>query len=268
MNNAEKLKNDMEVIKSLKEKVLKSLSNAPQGMIRCEMAHGKYPQYYLLSNDEKERDKYPRGKFLHKEDMDLVKACVQKEYDIKMLSQIEKLEKKLAKSIECTNIWELQNVYNKMPLAKRNLIKSHLLSDEEYVQNWKNNLSQKNSYPIENGQITENKELVRSKSEKIIADKLYSRGIPYLYESKLYLRKGKVMCPDFTLLNVRTRETFYYEHFGMMDNPEYCKSALTKLEGYAENGIYLGEKLLVTFESSMKALQMKEVDSIIERFLL
>lgn len=53
----------------------------------------------------------------------------------------------------------------------------------------------------------------------------------------------------------------------MMDNPEYCKSAIEKINMYEENGIYLGEKLFVTFESSLKPIDIKHLDSLLERIL-
>lgn len=264
----EKLKKEMEELKQLKEMVLKSLSKAPQGMIRCEMARGKYPQFYLISENKDERTKCPRGRFLHKEEIKLARACVQKEYDQQILKLIQKHENKISKLIGCGRVCDLKNVYEKMPLAKRSLIQPYVMSDVEYIEKWQNNVTETNGYPIDNGLITEKGELVRSKSEKMIADKLFSRGIPYIYEAKLVLHNGKTVYPDFMMLNIRTRETFYYEHFGMMDDSEYCKKALTKLKSYEENEIYLGEKLMVTFESSMMPIQMKEVDSLIDRFLL
>lgn len=75
---------------------------------------------------------------------------------------------------------------------------------------------------------------------------------------------GKTIYPDFTVLNIKTRKTLYYEHFGMMDNPEYCKNALEKIEIYESNGIHLGEELFVTFESSLRPLSLSQLDILIE----
>ena len=46
---------------------------------------------------------------------------------------------------------------------------------------------------------TERGDLVRSKSELVIADKLFSRGIDYVYEQPLDLGGGRVRYPDFTI---------------------------------------------------------------------
>ena len=131
-----------------------------------------------------------------------------------------------------------------------------------------NNPGQRNRIPIENGFKTELGEVVRSKSEKMVADKLYLRGIPYVYEPQLRLKKNVVVYPDFLLLNKRTREEYFLEHFGMMDNPEYCRKALQKMELYEENHIYLGQHLLATFESSIKPINMNHIDTLINMHLM
>ena len=35
---------------------------------------------------------------------------------------------------------------------------------------------------------------------------------------KLFILSNRIIHPDFTVLNVRTREILYWEHLGMMDN--------------------------------------------------
>ena len=51
--------------------------------------------------------------------------------------------------------------------------------------------------------VTNNGVRVRSKSEKIIGDKLEELGIPYIYEASLRLPNGRYFSPDFTLLSLR-----------------------------------------------------------------
>lgn len=82
-------------------------------------------------------------------------------------------------------------------------------------------------------------ERVRSKTEKIIADKLYSMGIPYRYEYPVKIKGYGMIYPDFMLLNISTRENICFEHFGMMDNAEYCEKAIKKIEGYIKSGYVL-----------------------------
>lgn len=257
---------ELQELEALEKIILRSLKNAPTGTIRCAMAQGKYPQYYILTNDSKEQ--FSHWKYLPKKEIDVAKTYSQKEYDTLLLKAIQKRKKELNTILSIPATSNIENEILKLPPAKQCLIQPYLLTDSEYEQQWLSIVPDlKNSYPIENGFITEKGEIVRSKSEKIIADKLFIKGIPYKYETALKLPNGVVFFPDFSLLNRRTREEFYLEHFGMMDNPEYCKSAIEKINMYEENGIYLGEKLFVTFESSLKPIDIKHLDSLLERIL-
>lgn len=124
-----------------------------------------------------------------------------------------------------------------------------------------------NPYPAEFPlQLTDRGEHVRSKSEKMLADKLYAMGIPYRYEAPLYLESNRTIYPDFTLLKIDTREEFYLEHFGMMNNSDYCEKAILKLNKYAQNGIYPGKNLLLTFETENISLDMKLVEQMLKEF--
>lgn len=67
---------------------------------------------------------------------------------------------------------------------------------------------------------TDQGELVRSKSEWIIADKLHAAGITYVYEPELTLA-GKLRWPDFVISDERRGITWYWEHLGRMDLGEY-----------------------------------------------
>ncbi len=120
--------------------------------------------------------------------------------------------------------------------------------------------------------VTLNGERVRSKSELIIADRLKSAGIPYYYERKFTFyneenRDTETWFPDFQMFNVRTRKKYYWEHFGIMDNPDYCASCQYKLETYSKHGIVMGNNLIVTMESSKHNLNVSYIDRLINGLL-
>ena len=75
------------------------------------------------------------------------------------------------------------------------------------------------------------------------------------------------MYPDFTVLNVRTRRELHWEHFGMMDNPGYVEKTINKIHTYEQNGIYAGEKLLLTYEASKTPINPKFILRTIQRYL-
>ena len=52
------------------------------------------------------------------------------------------------------------------------------------------------------------------------------------------------------------------------EDNEYCKNALDKIGLYSANDICIGEKLIVTFESSAKGIDMKQVEKYIDKYLI
>lgn len=96
---------------------------------------------------------------------------------------------------------------------------------------------------------------VRSKSEKMIADTLSAYQIPYRYEAALHLDYN--IYPDFTIRHPETGEIYYYEHFGMVDNPDYRERMLDKLDMYMRHGIY---ELLYTIETKDRPLTVEQID--------
>ena len=63
-------------------------------------------------------------------------------------------------------------------------------------------------------------DMLRSKSEVIIANLLHEREIPYRYEQPLIAPDGTLRLPDFTVTS-RGR-TFYWEHLGLLDQGRYA----------------------------------------------
>jgi hypothetical protein len=83
---------------------------------------------------------------------------------------------------------------------------------------------------------TDQDELVRSKSEWIIADKLHAAGITYVYEPEVTLA-GKLRWPDFVISDERRGVTWYWEHLGRMDLGEYRDRWKAKSLEYQSAGI-------------------------------
>lgn len=267
MLERDELLKELNLIRDLKKKVEKSLFRAPAGGIRCQMLRGRYPQYYLMNDDTIKEN--VRGKYLKKKDWNLAKKLSQKEYDLKLLRLLENQEKVIEYVLAHFQGGNAITVYKDMPCAKRILVKPYIMTDEEFLENWyKEHPGEQNSYPKDDEIETERGEIVRSKTEKFIADKLFYNNIPYVYEPALVLKDNKVIYPDFLILNVRTRKMRFLEHFGRMDDPNYCKKALEKIDQYERNGIHLGDQLLITMESSLKAINVMQLDSIIKRLLI
>ena len=84
---------------------------------------------------------------------------------------------------------------------------------------------------------TERGDLVRSKSELVIADKLHAAGVDYGYEQPLVLSGGRTRYPDFTVEDDASGTTYYWEHLGLLDDPAYRVRWERKREEYLEDGI-------------------------------
>ena len=97
-------------------------------------------------------------------------------------------------------------------------------------------------------------------------------GIPYRYEYPLKIRKSssvtKTFYPDFLCLNLRTRQEFFWEHFGLMSSSEYAGNAAGKLVLYANNGFYPGKNLIITFESDEGKFDTQIIEKMIQTYLI
>ena len=79
--------------------------------------------------------------------------------------------------------------------------------------------------------------------------------------------KRIVVYPDFTCLNVRTHQEFVWEHFGMIDVPEYCQNMASKMEMYLMNGFCLGKNFVMTTETHDRPLNSMMVEKILEQLV-
>ncbi len=84
-------------------------------------------------------------------------------------------------------------------------------------------------------------EMVRSKSEVIIADHLSNHDVEYGYEQPLTIG-GVTKYPDFTIEDAESGQTFYWEHCGMLHVPSYRRRWDEKLQWYITNGIVSHEQ--------------------------
>jgi hypothetical protein len=92
---------------------------------------------------------------------------------------------------------------------------------------------------LEEGLIhrTRRGDLVRSKSEVIVADVLHSLGIAYEYERELKGPDGERRWPDFTVDDQASGHVVYWEHLGLLDQPTYRARWDRKLAWYRSIGV-------------------------------
>ena len=73
--------------------------------------------------------------------------------------------------------------------------------------------------------------------------------------------------PDFYVLNKRTKKAYFWEHHGMMDDPDYCRKNLNRFMRILDAGHVIGEDLIVTHEDRRHPLMTEDIDRIIEKHL-
>ena len=115
-------------------------------------------------------------------------------------------------------------------------------------------------------------EPVRSKSEVIIADNLYSENIDYVYEQKLIGSDGVERYPDFTIEDSESGIIYYWEHLGMLVDKNYRERWQRKLEWYRqqdilpmEEGVGKSGTLITTCDSEEGGIKSDEVADLINK---
>ncbi len=253
------LKNELNKLRELEKTAEEFLASAPEGKLRCAINKGSF-QYYI--------GKEYQGKKKRK----LVQKIAQKEYTLQLLVRIKKQKAALENLLTTLDKYGLDEVCRNLHPARKQLVQPYIKPVSDIIEEFENIQYKGKGFSEDDttAYYTEKSESVRSKSEKIIADTLNRKGIPYHYELPLelkYRNRTIVMYPDFTVLNKRTGKRYILEHLGMMDKPSYYESAMWKIDVYEKNGILLGDRLLITHETAGSPLDTNVLEGYVEWLL-
>lgn len=276
MNQIENLSPDqfLPEMQSRAEKLLaviiekrKSLANAPVGRLRVAM-HGKQWHCYHVSPSSDSN-----GVYIPKDKIRFIKRLAQKDYDGALLKELERqlslIEKFMQEYAKCDAL----KVFERLHKNRRQFVLPVQFSDEQYAVRWLALPYKGKSFREGEPEfLTSRGERVRSKSEMIIADILAKNNIPYKYELPQQMKAagGKLIpvYPDFTCVNLRTRQEFLWEHLGRMDDSDYSMKTVMKLRTYSKNDFIPGKNLILTMECDGIPLDRKEVEILVKTFLL
>ena len=242
------------------------LAKAPPGRLRSSLRGNKI-RFYHVTDPKKVNGSYiPRG------EETFAARLAQKDYDSATLAELERQLELVNQFIIDYNPLALKEIYTELPEFRQELVTPVTLPDAKYAKHWLAAPYKRKPFADNTPEYTTARgERVRSKSEVIIADTLSRMGIPYRYEFplKLNLPQGNAAAfyPDFTCLNLHTHEEFLWEHFGMMDDPDYARNAMDKLDIYERNGIFLGKRLIISRETAEKPLNAKTIRNLAEEYL-
>ena len=252
----------LEYLKKIAGMIREMQTDEPKGQLRISRYKNKTKMYHRYDGSERSGHYIPRSNYA------LACELAKKGYMEQALQAVEKEEARLKEYIDNCAGKTFENVYETLSTMRQSMIVPLAETDEMLVDRWQDQqFTQKPLGDCPRSYETRRGDIVRSKSELIIADELFYRGIPYRYECKTMIGVIPVY-PDFTVLNVARRKTFIWEHLGMLDDPEYADNTATKLNNYMTNDYYPGVNLLLTWETSNTPIKTELVRDIIAKFLL
>ena len=253
-----KIEERVRFLETVRKDTEKRLKNAPKGTLRICAGHNRIQFYHRQSPSDR------IGKYLKKKEKSLAVSLAQKDYDQRLLKAIDTEIAALNLYLAKVSPAAPEDLQYQLSEQRRLLITPAFETDEMYIRKW-------SSEPFTGKEMTgeapdyetDKGEIVRSKSELIIANTLAKLGIPYKYECPLFLRGFGIIYPDFTVLQVRKRKEIYWEHLGMMDDPDYARKAVKKIQLYNTNKLFQGDRLLITSETSQTPINIKQIKAII-----
>lgn len=240
----------------------RSLKKAPEGTLVIHQKNNRDQYYWSKDNDRS---------YISKKSIALAKKLAQKSYDkaflklaLSIRDELEFLQKKHTERSAAYLYQPLASIYSELSQGRQALVHPYVLPDALFIQEWLSEPYEGLPFTDDDPLIfTDRGERVRSKSEKIIADKLNALGIPYRYEYPLYLSMIGTIHPDFTLLDMNERSIIYLEHFGLMQDGAYSNQAMNKIDCYNADGYYQGDQLLCTLEGGRHVLQSVALESML-----
>jgi len=229
----------------------------PDGKISIEHHKGGF-HYISIGTDSKKR-------YLNKNSQELIDQLIQKDYVQKAIKTAKNESAALKKMIGKYPDPVIEDLYGSLPEERQKRAKPIVLGYTQDAKAWLAAPYDRKPFAKTDPEYyTIRGERVRSKSEVIIADRLWAKGIPYKYECP-FLVGGEIIHPDFTILRLSDLKIVYHEHCGKMDDPKYTGALPKRINDYSHEGIILGDRLFLTFESDDTPLDLKALDSLIEK---
>ena len=220
-------------------------------------------------------EKGPAKTYLGKDQHETLVNLANKTYHDRMLAAAKEEKRQIGRCLATLasgkGLSDIDDVFQSLNKVVQDLVTPIKNTDEAFARDWykKYKFAVNHRKEVNSPLVTARGDVVKSKSEVIIANRLYSLGIPYLYESSFASEEDfRARYPDFFILNKRTRKEYVWEHQGKMDDKDYCLDSQYKLEWFCSRGYILGKNLIFTYEGSSRALSTKYVDALIKEFLI
>jgi len=214
------------------------------------------------------------GKYSSKtKDIDKIRKIARNNYYCSLTKTISEYVSCLSEFLAAVEANPIEQAYYNLPEGIRLLIDP---IEELSVEKEARFISEKyelldNDDWVKTEYYTNKGERVRSKSEKIIADELFRRGVNYHYEKPLVLvvnGKNITVHPDFTVYVKSSGEIKYLEHLGLLGDEKYYINTIRKLDSYEKNGLLIGRDVILMHESNYSPLNTRILNEYIDEFFI
>ncbi len=233
------------------------LDNSPPGSLACQQHYGKNQFLHIY------RDHGNRCRRVITKDIDLQQSLARKEFAVKALPILKENIASLQHAIDNIIPFDPDHILNSMTKGYAQLprefffdkdslaVSLHLDQEQESRilrhRDWgKTPYHESTYYDDMKTMKTSRGQRVRSKSELLILEMHYHFGIDVHYDEELLLGSS-IVVPDFTYQGEDGR-LFFWEHMGMMNRSDYVAHNYDKLKKYYDAGIYVGDRLILTFD--------------------
>ena len=255
----EGMKNKNQKLKEEITELQLKLGECPEGNLNCVNNKGYYKWY---------RHKDNMQLYIPKKQRKLAEQLAVKKYMSALLE--DKKREKEATELYLKHCVANDGLAEKLLSNKeyQNLLSNYFRPVDSSLSEWMQAFYETNNkYPEQKILKSCSGHMVRSKSEMMIDSSLYIHKIPFRYEDMLAL-DDIILYPDFTIRHPKTGEYFYWEHFGLMDDPVYCKNTFSKLQLYTTNNIVPDINLITTYETRERPLSMEKIERIITEYFI
>ena len=252
----ERIERENKRLKTKIDVIQKQLKSMPKGEIQC-VQDGEFQRWYLKESGKRT--------YISKKKRELAEKLAIKKYLSTLLKSLKQEKTAIEFYLRHHKINQAEQ-FLKPTSPYYKLLLPFFNSPNTNNQKWMMENYEKNmKYPEQLIFKASSGNYVRSKSEMMIDMFLHINKIPFRYECALQLGE-LVLYPDFTVKHPVTDEIYYWEHFGMMDDPNYCRNACLKLQTYTFNGIIPTVHLIMTFETKENPLSSDMIEGIIEYY--
>ena len=240
-------------------KIRRRLQGMPDGKLVCCSQAGGYQKWYQSDGKKKS--------YIPKKNRMLAERLALKKFLTAQLEDMENEKRAIAFYLRHHPVEkQAEKLFAQAPFYTE-LLASSFTPLSQSLSAWMQMPYEKNPYHPELLTYKIGEVAVRSKSEAMIVTSLLTHQIPFRYECALQLGE-KMIFPDFTIRHPQTGEVYYWEHFGLMDNPDYAKNACIKLQLYTSHNIIPSIHLLTTYETKSHPLTPEAIEKLIDYYFL